>query len=191
MNDKKGCYRDDDCLVRHMRQFEVPLGSYVFESQDGTKHTVPNHSLVVYVDLNTKSELNAFHDIHQSLEQAAFAKLDPQIFHGVNDRALRAHEQGSLASTLVSWMQKAKAVKNTPRYVDLDIDTKDPLILSAFVSNTMQYLMDAIICIIETFGGYHMVLSAATLGVHRRKLDQFLSRADLEYMDTNRVGGKK
>lgn len=153
-------------LVDMIRMYEIPVGTY----SDKTGSVIRDDALVVYYLLNHRNAKTAY---------SKFAKK-------MLDRLCGAAEEkfDDLISELKSAIHSAS---NSKRYIELDVDTKEPAIVQKVLNVLNQPLVkgcecpikteqcqrtrsltEFVICTVETHGGYHIVLDNEKLGKDAR-----------------------
>lgn len=123
---------DKQRMLSKIRQLEVIEGAYQFSGK-----AVPQESLALYITPNPRDTWKA---IIQSIKALATVIQ-------VNDKASNAHQ--------VVMSEIHRSCRNRP-FIDFDIDTKDSATLSKAVG-----LVDEKCSIIETRGGFHVLVSTA------------------------------
>jgi hypothetical protein len=158
-------------FVRLIKRYETPIGTYVDFGDSGqmddgklntigdsktsstkTCQSIPNDALAFYFDLHVKSPYKALH------------KLMTQV-HG--EEAARVFNPQATIPTIVNLPSKfTSCIHSTnatfpdvPKYLDIDLDTKDPSIARPFMEQMYPQIEVAVYAIVETRNGYHIILS--------------------------------
>jgi hypothetical protein len=156
-------------FLRQLMCLESPVGSYVVESAEEGKLgeiPVPVGSTAVYMSLNPKNMLTGWNltvgqvnDFYRSVVERNFGGTNLDV--------------SKLESVFRSNVHKSTAEKI---YVDLDVDTKEETQLCQ-VKDILRPIVAAIDAIIETRGGYHVVLRKAGIKAHHKALYEFSKKA--------------
>ena len=125
-------------LIDKLRQLEVKEGSYYQYSKNG-KVSIPQEALVVYIHLNPRDNVKATYGAMKKIIQLIENKS----------------ENYSLHQEILSEIQKAKAKHTFNNLVTFDIDTKN-----VDLSYVFEVVPKEAVTIIETRGGYHVVVDA-------------------------------
>lgn len=187
---------DASSLIHLIRQCETAVGTLTYwcPKSQGFE-PVPNKSLVIYFDLNSKSLLEGWNltNIEMEAEKNQIIRAgyihDPLAFKCLSSR---------LISQLKTNIQKSKNAGHGPchghrptKYMDLDIDTKCSAIIGHFVEHIFPALQSTVVCIVETCNGYHMVFNlSAFVGKQYMIIDQYLQAfsSQLKFQSMNRTG---
>ena len=130
-------------FYREVSRFQVPVCCYV----DRNENPYPNGTMTVYCPLNPRSSVMAYEHL-TGYFTSLFVKssIKPEENQSVKN----------IVSVVKSGLQKA-----IPKslFYELDIDTKDPVLLTKIhsVIKSQTRGTDAIVCIIETKNGFHVV----------------------------------
>ncbi len=188
------CYQEFDYYVNEIRKLEVKKGCYTYKpmpskakKNDLSRYPIPLDSLVLYLDLHTKSMLSAFLEVSAAVNQEI-----QHAFHNESnipaDQQVKYTDVERTDRSIIATAHRAKHAKKTCAYHDLDLDTKDSTLIRFFIDQTFTYLEACIKCIIETFGGFHIVLEASKLGTNHSKLYAFLKEPMLKIKEEARNG---
>ena len=126
-----------DQLVRYIRRFEVPFDSFEVDGK-----AVPTGCLAVYMAINPRDTKLALHD------------MASQFYKGIvegNGPTSIIRVEGSFRSALTK-----RYVKK--RFIDLDVDTKNPSHLEAIAVLSVP-MAEAFVACIETANGFHYLLN--------------------------------
>lgn len=123
---------------------------------------LPNESLVLYFLLNTRNKLDGIMKFRESTDEAIQKCIESKTIF----------KQGT---SLKSCIHKAKSIK---KYVELDIDTKDP----EKIEKIFKFVYSNVkpVCCIETHGGYHIILTHMT-----RDIYEFCNQPEFKYDEAN------
>lgn len=152
-------------LLKKLARLQTRHGSFYSTPKDSNsskEFAVPVSGMAVYVTLHARSMLTAWkavdREVNDRLIQCARRKTkDPG-----------EHETAWQPRKLVSFLGKA-AMSTHPvslPWLDLDVDTRDPVWLSALgrlLQGSLKGTYPAIEACVETRGGYHVILSRAKL----------------------------
>lgn len=161
---------DGQHLVDTIRRLEVPLGAYrktqgkkSVDGADGSDgaEPLPGDALVVYLSLDTKDQLRgAALLLEDLLQQRLLSDPVPPLSSLPTEMLLARTHQASVVSRQAS------------HYVDLDIDTKEPGVIAHLREHLVGELRltpGQVCALLETRGGYHLVLSKAGLSAEQGK----------------------
>lgn len=116
---------------------------------------IPSKALVTYMNVNPCSTINAYNEFKGQMDNIIAEMLFSRI-RGKNGPSFEPWQR--LERNLMNCIQRSKARRLV---VDIDIDTKDPDILSA-----MQVFFDSKdigFRTVETQGGFHVLIDKSTL----------------------------
>jgi len=142
-------------LYRTVRKFEANWGAYT--SKRGSN--IPNHAIVVYVNINPSDVLKAYKEFNQTMNEYMYELVQCAAEKRSTDNILyRIKKQDTL---LMNCYQKNRGTKH---WMDFDFDIpRSPKILSIlylFVEEIKEHKGKAYI--VETQGGYHILVSMDT-----------------------------
>lgn len=158
-------YADADYFYRLIKGYEVPLGTYT--QRDGTP--VSQKALVLYCTLNPRSMLKGWF--------ALSSKMGKQIENYVKNPARSASAPRSGAEEKVKFFKNLNselkscvhASVGEKRYVEIDVDTKEPEMLGKVISFlSAEHFLEDIMATIETRGGYHIIFKNDQLGKEKK-----------------------
>lgn len=140
-------------LFQKIQQLECPVGSY-FQNT----HDVPQEALALYITVNPRS-------LWKATQQSAKHFVDCII---TNARTMNPQAEA------MSQIQKAK---NRSHYVVFDIDSKEEDFVKQAVACLPSYPYDAF-RLLETRGGYHLIVNPIIASKHNKKWYQNISTFD-------------
>ena len=172
---------DPEEFLKLLKRYEVPFGCYTYEDEKKQAHPLPNESLVIYFDLQVKSTLQAFNKLSKSIQDNLAALVQEVAPTETSYNLCR------IQSDLLSQIHASNATAlNVPQYLDLDVDTKDRTILQSFVQAVWCSIEQAIRVIIETHGGFHIVLNKSEMkSAHNKCLHDFLRDPRMKLIAVN------
>ena len=127
-------------LVRAVKSMEIS-SPYTIDS-----FKIPQHTLVLYLDLNPKSQIEVLNDLHHSMVS--------NLVHEHKEK-----EDFSFTDEFTTMLLSSK--RPLVKHFDIDIDTKNNLVLRDFYV-ACPYLLDNVFFIVETNGGFHLVMKEGT-----------------------------
>ena len=142
---------DKKSLKTKLKQMECPVGSYIQYKTNVPDNPVPQEALAVYITINPRSlGLATRNSLKKFVEMIADNPKD----------------NFNPSNFAMSEIQRSKA-KNPPYYV-LDIDTKE-INVTSLKENLSFHLGKTPFGIIETRGGYHILISLRNIDESRKK----------------------
>lgn len=142
---------DKNSLKTKLKQMECPVGSYIQYKTNVPDNPVPQEALAVYITINPRSLLKA--------TKGTIKKCIDMI----TDNPLDNFNPSNFA---MSEIQRSKA-KNQPFFI-LDIDKKD-LNIGDLRFTLENYLGTTPFYILETRGGYHILVSLREIDETKKK----------------------
>lgn len=158
-------------LLNTIKRYEVQVECYTDKI---TRKPIPNDALVIYLNINPRSMLKASTNFSNHITHL-FAETI------TNNNSNNNSQFKHLLSKFRSFIHASQI--SQPPYIELDIDTKDRAWLQKMKERVLQPITQYIVCIIETRGGYHIVLNNRTItkqiksqlymNIHRDKSFEF------------------
>lgn len=136
-----------DSFIRKLKQFNCQYGGYNKESDVD----IPEEACVIYCTINPRSTIVAAKNLISTLAE--------HLFKLTTDDEHRKKFQ-NLHQTTLSEIQKTRARKH---YVDIDFDVVDKQAGRKYVTAFLQIIANAKYHIIETRGGYHILIEKKTI----------------------------
>ena len=136
-----------DSFIRKLKQFNCQHGAY----HDENGSDLPEDACVIYCTVNPRSTIVAAKNLISTLAEYLFALT--------TDASQRKKFTGIHQKTL-SEIQKSRARKH---YVDIDFDVVDKQAGKKYVGDFLQTIADTKHHIIETRGGYHILIEKQTI----------------------------
>lgn len=145
-------------FARYVMRCDVPEGSYVAEC-DGNSYDIPKSAMAVYASIVPHDEMQGMYKASQDFLQFLYD-------HAPHDRFMAIPH-------LHASMHKSPC-KGRMKVLDLDVDTKDTEKLAVLIDFLKSKgLGDAAEIIMETRGGFHVILPAKKVGKNYNDLFQF------------------
>jgi len=152
---------DPDMHFRMLQQYEVPLGSYT----DHNGKPIENKALVMYFLLNPRCSVKGYFELQTNMGQ-----LLSEVARGLKTTRSFSKVSGYHKSAL----QKSKSPNRL--WVELDVDTKDPAVLSR-VREVIKVADKAHECTIETRGGFHVIYRLEEVKHHLQEFHRIFKRS--------------
>lgn len=152
---------------------ECPSHAFTLRDSD---ITVPKGSTVLYSTINPRDTIKAWIETNSQLTQHLF---------DVSQGKTSSFKPSKLDSTFKSNVHKFAKEKI---FSDIDIDSKDPKFLSS-VQEILTPIKEAIVMIIETHGGFHVIFEKRKVtSLQNKKLFEFAKTT--KFSKANRNGNK-
>lgn len=180
-------HADPRAFLREIQKMEVPYGAYVDApcSSELPPQPIPHNTFALYLDLQSKSPLQAFLLLQQQVQTALYQRAQGNTDGGVT------HILEHIPDQLQSCIHKSSIThsRQCHSWYDIDVDTKDPVKLAWFIEQTFHVIEKAIGCIIESHGGFHIVLDSTEYTSQTPHfLHKFFSQPAVHYTDLDRNG---
>lgn len=135
---------------------------------------IPIKALVFYCLLNPRSMIKAW----GMMDRLMNSKLENELLHS------QQQDFTCIESEFKSCVHKSIAEK---LYIELDIDTKDVLIIQK-INKNLKPIKQYVSCVIETHGGYHVVINAKIPKELKNRLWKIFSDQEYMFKDYNVTG---
>lgn len=155
--------KDEDRFVNELRLYEVKCGLY----KDKKDQIIPSEALAFYITANPMNEMKAFFAMQREVSE----KLEIML---TTDKGQNSDKK---EPNMISLYKKCLHKCDENFYKKLDVDTKDP----EKIESLKIFLRDAMIkpeLVIETRGGYHVLLNKSTTHKNNEKLYRFIEKAN-------------
>lgn len=142
--------RDKEGIEYALKKMEVSLQ---FRRTNNGK-PIPEHALVVYMNINPSSVLKAYNLFQKEMNQLSY-----EAFMAIKENKTPNYTGlVRMPTKLMNAIQKAKGTKT---YLDIDCDTKDFKIIEEIYFSLKRALI--IFYTIETHGGFHFLINKQSL----------------------------
>jgi hypothetical protein len=153
-----------DLFYRCVLRCDVPPGAHVAHRANGTNVPIPRSAMAIYASIMPHDEVQGMY------------KASQDFMHFLYDHA--PHERFRTHARITSAIHKSPCVGRT-KLMDLDVDTKDPLLLAQLVACFGDLgVWDAVRLVIETRGGFHVLLASKEVGKAYPAIAAFCKAAD-------------
>lgn len=172
---------DPDRFLCTLYRFECSVNAYYVHDVEGRQIPAEIGSTVAYLTINPKSMLAGWNETSKSVMD--FYRCAAA---GVFDTVKKASSfnVSKIPSVLRGNIHKSTSSKI---FTDFDVDTKD-IDKLALIRSAIRPIVDCLVAIIETRGGYHIIARNKDIGRHRKDLYEFSKTCVFD--DVNRVGNK-
>jgi hypothetical protein len=164
--------KNDANFLSVVRRYEVPVGVYTTRAGK----IIPDQALALYCLLNPRSMIKAW----GKMQKIMAVRMESEILHG------QSQDYTRMESDFKTCVHKSVAEK---LYVELDIDTKDEIIVRKVIK-LVRPMEEHLRCIVETRGGYHVVMDNIHISKEQKSLLWRTFSTDEYKFDGHDVRGK-
>ncbi len=141
--------KDPSSIVQLVQEYEMSIGSHVHIVKDQKVRLEDNRSLVVYCSCNPRSTVKAWISANNQFVDTIYKKSE----------GLANPDELNRLKFLDS-IYKTEVHHNASRHLILDVDLDSKIHMGYLQSVYERMGPDKVVCLVETRGGYHMLLNA-------------------------------
>lgn len=155
----------EDRFVNELKRYEVRCGLYV----DSKGQMIPSEAMAFYLTVNTMNELKAYFLMQQEVSK----KLEILLL-SKGDRGEKNEDKGNKLGHISSIFKSCLHKSDNKEFLKLDVDTKDADKIESLKTFLKEHSIEPHL-VVETRGGYHVLLKKSMIGKHHEKLFRYVN----------------